>query len=74
MEMSAIKCSRVDIDGFGVAYREAGPVKGPALQLLHGFPTSSPPTGLVYERRERAVLIITTDRRPRSAERQCASR
>src|SRR5262245_13445656 len=39
--MSAIKYSRVDVDGFGVAYREAGPVNGPSLLLLHGFPTSS---------------------------------
>ena len=39
--MSAIKYKRVDVDGFGVAYREAGPVSGPALLLLHGFPTSS---------------------------------
>src|SRR5262245_14428647 len=41
MKMSAIKYKRVDIDGFGVAYREAGPLNGPALLLLHGFPTSS---------------------------------
>src|SRR5215510_11393777 len=41
MEMSAIKYNRVDVDGFGVAYREAGPVNGPAMLLLHGFPTSS---------------------------------
>jgi pimeloyl-ACP methyl ester carboxylesterase len=41
MEMSAIKYKRVDVDGFGVAYREGGPVSGPALLLLHGFPTSS---------------------------------
>jgi pimeloyl-ACP methyl ester carboxylesterase len=41
MEMSAIKYRRVDVDGFRVAYREAGPVNGPALLLLHGFPTSS---------------------------------
>src|SRR5215475_15425661 len=41
MEMGAIKYKRVDVDGFGVAYREAGPVSGPGLLLLHGFPTSS---------------------------------
>jgi pimeloyl-ACP methyl ester carboxylesterase len=41
MKMSAIKYKRVDVDGFAVAYREAGPVSGPALLLLHGFPTSS---------------------------------
>jgi pimeloyl-ACP methyl ester carboxylesterase len=41
MKMSAIKYNRVDVDGFGVAYREAGSVNGPALLLLHGFATSS---------------------------------
>src|SRR5262245_43737518 len=41
MEMNPIKYKRVDVDGFGVAYREAGPVNEPALLLLHGFPTSS---------------------------------
>jgi len=39
--MSATKYKRVDVDGFRVAYREAGPVNGPVLLLLHGFPTSS---------------------------------
>jgi pimeloyl-ACP methyl ester carboxylesterase len=29
------------IDGVEVAYREAGPTNGPAVLLLHGFPTSS---------------------------------
>jgi pimeloyl-ACP methyl ester carboxylesterase len=38
--MSATKYKRVDVDGFGVAYREAGPVNRPVLLLLHGFPTS----------------------------------
>jgi len=41
MGISAIKYNRADVDGFGVAYREAGPVSGPGLLLLHGFPTSS---------------------------------
>src|SRR4029453_7081920 len=41
IDMSAVKYNRVDVDGFGVAYREAGPMSGPALLLLHGFPTSS---------------------------------
>jgi pimeloyl-ACP methyl ester carboxylesterase len=41
MEMGAIKYKRVDVDGFGVAYREAGLANGPGLLLLHGFPTSS---------------------------------
>src|SRR5262245_51019908 len=41
MAVSVIKYKRIDVDGFGVAYREAGPVNGPTLLLLHGFPTSS---------------------------------
>ena len=32
---------RVEVDGLTVFYREAGPVNGPTLLLLHGFPTSS---------------------------------
>jgi pimeloyl-ACP methyl ester carboxylesterase len=39
--MNTTKYRKVDIDGFGVAYREAGAVGAPALLLLHGFPTSS---------------------------------
>jgi pimeloyl-ACP methyl ester carboxylesterase len=30
-----------EIDGVNVFYREAGPKSGPAIVLLHGFPTSS---------------------------------
>jgi pimeloyl-ACP methyl ester carboxylesterase len=41
MKMNSITYNRVDVDGFGIAYREAGPLNGPALLLLHGFPTSS---------------------------------
>jgi pimeloyl-ACP methyl ester carboxylesterase len=41
MKMSTITYNRVDVDGYGIAYREAGPMNGPALLLLHGFPTSS---------------------------------
>jgi pimeloyl-ACP methyl ester carboxylesterase len=39
--MSVTQYKRIDVDGFGVAYREAGPANGPVLLLLHGFPTSS---------------------------------
>lgn len=31
----------VEIDGLDIFYREAGPSDGPAILLLHGFPTSS---------------------------------
>jgi pimeloyl-ACP methyl ester carboxylesterase len=41
MKASAIKYNRVAVDGFSLAYREAGPLNGPTLLLLHGFPTSS---------------------------------
>src|SRR6516162_3803842 len=30
------------VDGLDIFYREAGPANGPAIVLLHGFPTSSP--------------------------------
>jgi pimeloyl-ACP methyl ester carboxylesterase len=32
---------RVNADGITVFYREAGPLNGPVILLLHGFPTSS---------------------------------
>ena len=32
---------RVDVDGLGIFYREAGPKDAPAIVLLHGFPSSS---------------------------------
>ncbi|HEY4075093.1 MAG TPA: alpha/beta hydrolase [Herbaspirillum sp.] len=31
----------IDVDGVKVFYRETGPVDGPVLLLLHGFPTAS---------------------------------
>ena len=39
--MTEVKYRKVDIDGLKVFYREAGPVDGQTLLLLHGFPTSS---------------------------------
>jgi pimeloyl-ACP methyl ester carboxylesterase len=39
--MTAIQYRTVDVDGFKVFYREAGPAEAPAILLLHGFPTSS---------------------------------
>jgi pimeloyl-ACP methyl ester carboxylesterase len=38
--MSAIHYRTVDVKGFKVFYREAGPAKAPKLLLLHGFPSS----------------------------------
>jgi len=32
---------RVQVDGVGIFYREAGPDKAPTIVLLHGFPSSS---------------------------------
>jgi pimeloyl-ACP methyl ester carboxylesterase len=39
--MTKIKFQKIDVDGFNVFYREAGPKDAPALLLLHGFPSSS---------------------------------
>src|SRR5690349_21890489 len=39
--MTAIAYRKVDVDGFNIFYREAGPKDAPALLLLHGFPSSS---------------------------------
>ncbi len=32
---------RIEVDGVGIFYREAGPLDAPTLILLHGFPASS---------------------------------
>lgn len=34
-------CHRVQVDGVGIFYREAGPENAPTIVLLHGFPSSS---------------------------------
>ncbi|HEY4293882.1 alpha/beta hydrolase [Luteibacter sp.] len=39
--MNAITYRTVNVDGFNVFYREAGPANAPKLLLLHGFPSSS---------------------------------
>ena len=38
--MSATQYRRVDVGGVEIFFREAGPVNGPVLLLLHGFPSS----------------------------------
>jgi pimeloyl-ACP methyl ester carboxylesterase len=38
--MAPIAYRTVDVDGFNVFYREAGPADAPKLLLLHGFPTA----------------------------------
>jgi len=38
--MRAVTYRKVDVDGIGVFYREAGPKDAPAILLLHGFPTA----------------------------------
>ena len=38
--MSTVTYRKIDVDGFGVFYREAGPKNARALLLLHGFPTA----------------------------------
>src|SRR5271157_3423153 len=39
--MAKVTFQKVDVDGFNIFYREDGPKDGPAILLLHGFPTSS---------------------------------
>jgi pimeloyl-ACP methyl ester carboxylesterase len=38
--MRAVTYRKVDVDGIGVLYREAGPKDAPTILLLHGFPTA----------------------------------
>ena len=38
--MTAIHYRKTSVDGFTIAYREAGPKGAPKLLLLHGFPSS----------------------------------
>jgi pimeloyl-ACP methyl ester carboxylesterase len=39
--MRKIGFRKVDVDGFNIFYREAGPKDAPVLLLLHGFPSAS---------------------------------
>ena len=39
--MRKISFRKVEVDGFNIFYREAGPRDAPVLLLLHGFPTAS---------------------------------
>ena len=39
--MPQITYCTVEVDGVKIFYREAGPPNGPALLLLHGFPSAS---------------------------------
>jgi pimeloyl-ACP methyl ester carboxylesterase len=38
--MSTVTYRKVDVDGIGIFYREAGPKEAPIILLLHGFPTA----------------------------------
>ena len=38
--MGTVRYRKVDVDGFKVFYREAGPKDAPTILLLHGFPTA----------------------------------
>src|SRR5215475_11103935 len=40
ISMSTATYLKVDVDGIGVFYREAGPKDAPTILLLHGFPTA----------------------------------
>ncbi|WP_345678782.1 alpha/beta hydrolase [Yinghuangia aomiensis] len=41
LALPQVRHRRMDVDGIGVFYREAGPADAPTLLLLHGFPSSS---------------------------------
>jgi pimeloyl-ACP methyl ester carboxylesterase len=36
--MGTVTYRKVDVDGIGVFYREAGPKDAPTILLVHGFP------------------------------------
>jgi pimeloyl-ACP methyl ester carboxylesterase len=38
--MRKVRFLKVDVDGFNIFYREAGPKDAPAILLLHGFPSA----------------------------------
>jgi pimeloyl-ACP methyl ester carboxylesterase len=38
--MSKVSFRKIDVDGFNIFYREAGPKDAPTLLLLHGFPSA----------------------------------
>ena len=38
--IASVSYRKVDVDGIGVFYREAGPKDAPTILLLHGFPTA----------------------------------
>jgi len=39
--MHKVRFRKVEVDGFNIFYREAGPKDAPAILLLHGFPSAS---------------------------------
>ena len=38
--MQRINYGKVNVDGFNIFFRQAGPRDAPSLLLLHGFPTA----------------------------------
>ena len=38
--MNKVSFRKIDVDGFNIFYREAGPRHAPAILLLHGFPSA----------------------------------
>jgi pimeloyl-ACP methyl ester carboxylesterase len=38
--MNTVTYQKLDVDGIGIFYREAGPKDAPTILLLHGFPTA----------------------------------
>ncbi|MBU3078826.1 alpha/beta fold hydrolase [Sphingomonas quercus] len=59
--VTAVRYHRVDVDGVGVFYREAGNPAAPAVVLLHGYPSSSRMWGPLLPLLARKYHVIAPD-------------
>lgn len=59
--LPTIRLHTVEADGIKIFYREAGPVDGPVLLLLHGYPTSSHMFRHVMPRLASSFRLIAPD-------------
>ncbi len=51
----------VNVDGLSIFYREAGPKNGPAILLLHGFPSSSRMFETLFDRLSNRYHLVAPD-------------
>ena|SRR5215475_2046977 len=67
--MGTVTFRKVDVDGIGIFYREAGPKDAPRILLLHGFRTASvAPCFSRKKRSESTTQMLRSASRMRSAE------